>query len=195
MAAKVLVWIGALSPAAWLGYRAWSGDLGANPVEEVQLSTGWWGLTLLVCTLAVTPVRRLTGWNRIIRLRRLLGLFAFFYVSLHFLNYLVLDQFFAWEYIAEDILERPFITIGFAAWLVLLSLAITSTTGWIRRLGRRWQALHSLVYIAAVLGALHFTWKVKADTREPLVFAAVLAFLLASRLPDLRRRRRSGKTA
>ncbi|MEE9208695.1 MAG: protein-methionine-sulfoxide reductase heme-binding subunit MsrQ [Gemmatimonadota bacterium] len=195
MIAKCLVWAGALSPAAWLAYRAWTGDLGANPIEEIQLATGWWGLTFLVCTLAVTPIRRFTRWKRVVRLRRLVGLFAFFYVTLHFLNYLVLDQFFAWEYIAEDILERPFITIGFAAWLILLSLASTSTTGWIRRLGGRWRQLHSLIYIAAVLGALHFTWKVKADTREPLVFAVVLAVLLASRVPDLRRRRGSRKPA
>ena len=195
MIAKGLVWIGGLSPAAWLAYRAWTGDLGANPIEEIQLATGWWGLTFLLCALAVTPIRRFTRWKRVIRLRRLVGLFAFFYVTLHFLNYLVLDQFFAWEYIAEDILERPFITIGFAAWLILLSLASTSTTGWIRRLGGRWRKLHSLIYIAAVLGALHFTWKVKADTREPLVFAGVLAILLATRIPDLLRRRRSRMTA
>lgn len=193
--AKGLVWAAALSPATWLAYRAWAGNLGANPVEEIQLATGWWGLTLLLCTLAITPIRRFTRWKRVIRMRRLVGLFAFSYVTLHLLNYLVLDQFFAWDYIAEDILERPFITIGFAAWLILLLLAMTSTTGWIRRLGGRWRSLHSLVYVAAALGTLHFTWKVKADTREPLVFAVVLAVLLATRLPDLRRRRRSRKTA
>lgn len=183
---KTAIWIAALAPAAWLGARAYAGDLGANPIEEITHQTGWWALVLLMVTLTITPLRRLTGWHRIVRFRRLIGLFAFFYGTLHFLTYLVLDQFFAWGYIVEDIMERPFITVGFAAWLILLALACTSTTGWIRRLGKNWQRLHRLVYAAAALGSLHFLWKVKADTREPLVFLAILAVLLSLRLPGLR---------
>ncbi len=186
-AAKALIWLGALVPAGWLVARAVRGHLGANPVEEVLHQLGWWGLVLLTTTLAITPLRRLTGWHGIIRFRRLLGLFAFFYLSLHFMTYLILDQWLAWGYIVEDIAERPFITAGFLAWLLLLPLAFTSTRGWIRRLGRKWQRLHRLVYLAAGLGVLHFFWKVKADTREPLVFVTILAVLLAARLPAVRR--------
>ena len=121
------------------------------------------------------------------RYRRLVGLFAFFYLTLHFSTYLVLDQWFAWNYILEDIAERPFITVGFAAWLLLLTLAVTSTRGWIRRLGVRWLRLHRLIYLASSLGVLHFFWKVKADTREPLIFAAVVGLLLLARVPAVRR--------
>lgn len=185
-AIKAVIWVSALTPAAVLIWRATHGGLGANPIEEVLHQTGWWGLVLLTTTLAVTPVRRLTGWQAIIRYRRLIGLFAFFYVTLHLSTYLVLDQWFAWAYILEDIAERPFITAGFAAWLVLLALAVTSTRGSIRRLGRRWQRLHRLIYLAAGLGTLHFFWKVKADTREPLVFAALISVLLLARLPAAR---------
>jgi sulfoxide reductase heme-binding subunit YedZ len=186
-AIKAVIWVSALTPAAVLIWRATHGGLGANPIEEVLHQTGWWGLVLLTTTLAVTPVRRLTGWQAIIRYRRLIGLFAFFYVTLHLSTYLVLDQWFAWAYILEDIAERPFITAGFAAWLVLLALAVTSTRGSIRRLGRRWRRLHRLIYLAAGLGTLHFFWKVKADTREPLVFAALISVLLLARLPAARR--------
>jgi sulfoxide reductase heme-binding subunit YedZ len=186
--AKLLIWMGALAPAAVLVVRAVRGGLGANPIEEVTHQTGWWGLVLLTVTLSVTPLRRLTGYHRIIRVRRLLGLFAFFYLTLHFLTYLVLDQFFAFSYIAEDILERPYITVGFSAWLILLTLAVTSTRGWIRRLGRNWRRLHRLVYLAAGLGALHYLWKVKADTREPLIFMGCIAALLVLRLRRPRRK-------
>ncbi len=142
----------------------------------------------LTLSLAVTPIRRLTGWNRLIRYRRFVGLVAFAYVTAHFLSYIVLDQFFAWSYILEDILERPFIMSGFVAWLLLIPLAVTSTRRWIRRLGRRWTKLHSLVYMASMLGVLHYYWKVKADTREPLIFALVLLVLLLLRTPAVRRR-------
>ncbi|MFW6089436.1 MAG: sulfite oxidase heme-binding subunit YedZ [Gemmatimonadota bacterium] len=152
-----------------------------------MLRLGWWGLVFLVASLAVTPLRRLTGWNRIIRLRRFLGLWAFAYLTSHFLTYLVLDQFFAWEFIIEDIVERPFILSGFAAWLLLIPLAATLTKGWIRRLGKRWTRLHKLVYVSAVLGLLHFYWKVKADTREPLVFALIVLALFILRVPMVRR--------
>ena len=185
IAAKTAIWVAALIPAAYLAWNGARGGLGANPIEAVQLRTGWWGLVLLTVALAISPVRRLTGWHSIVRVRRLLGLFAFFYICLHLTNYVVLDQWFAFDMILEDITERPFITVGFGAWLILLALAITSTRGWIRRLGRNWQRLHRLVYAAAGLGALHFFWKVKADTREPLIFIAILAILFLLRMPAL----------
>jgi len=182
IAAKVAIWIGSLAPAASLGVAALTDGLGANPIETITHRTGWWALVLLTATLAITPLRRLTRRSGWIRYRRLLGLFAFFYATLHFLTYMVLDQFFAWTYIVEDIAERPFITVGFAAWLILLSLALTSTAGAIRRLRKNWQRLHRLVYVAAVLGGVHFLWKVKADTREPLVFLSVILALLLLRV-------------
>ena len=156
-------------------------------MKEITHRTGWWTLALLMLTLAVSPVRRLTGWNRVVAVRRMLGLFAFFYACLHFLTYFALDQGFALSYIGEDIAERPYITVGFTAWVLLIPLAITSTRGWIRRLGKRWQKLHRLVYLCAALGVLHFLWLVKADIREPLVFAVILTVLLAFRLPVARR--------
>jgi methionine sulfoxide reductase heme-binding subunit len=184
---KMAIWIGALLPLALLVRGAFTDGLGADPIETLTHRTGWWGLTLLLATLAVTPVRRLTGWNRVIGVRRLLGLFAFFYVALHFAVYL-LDQELALAYIAVDVLERPYITAGFAAFVLLVPLAVTSTRGMIRRLGgKRWQRLHRLVYLSAALGVLHFLWLVKADVREPLLFGGVLLLLLALRLPWLRR--------
>jgi sulfoxide reductase heme-binding subunit YedZ len=186
-AVKAAIWVSGLTPAAWLVWRSTHGELGANPIEEVLHRTGWWGLVLLTTTLAITPVRRLTGWHQIVRYRRLVGLFAFFYLTLHFSTYLVLDQWFAWSYILEDIAERPFITVGFTAWLLLLTLAVTSTRGWIRRLGVRWQRLHRFIYLASALGVLHFYWKVKADTREPLIFVAVIGLLLLARVPAVQR--------
>ncbi len=174
-------------PGAWLASDFLRDRLGANPIEEVVHRLGWWGLVFLMLSLAVTPVRRLTGWNRLVRHRRFVGLVAFAYLTAHFLSYVVLDQFFAWSYILEDIVERPFIMSGFAAWLMLIPLAITSTRRWIRRLGRRWVKLHRLVYVAGALGVLHFYWKVKADTREPLIFAVVLLVLLLLRFPMVRR--------
>lgn len=186
---KPAIWVGALMPVSILGVRALRDDLTANPIELLTNWTGYTTLVLLMATLAVTPIRRLSGWNPIVRSRRLLGLFAFFYATLHFLVYVVLDQFFWWEGIVDDVLERPYITVGFTAFLLLLPLAITSTRGWIRRLGRRWQKLHRLVYLTAALGVLHYFWKVKADTRQPLIFAAALALLLLARaLPALRAR-------
>ena len=174
-------------PGAWLASDFLRDRLGANPIEEVVHRLGWWGLVFLMLSLAVTPVRRLTGWNRLVRHRRFVGLVAFGYLTAHFLSYVVLDQFFAWSYILEDIVERPFIMSGFAAWLLLIPLAITSTRRWIRQLGRRWVKLHRLVYVAGALGVLHFYWKVKADTREPLIFAVVLLVLLLLRVPMVRR--------
>jgi methionine sulfoxide reductase heme-binding subunit len=184
---KVAVWLAGLLPLVVLLRRAFAEGLGADPIETLTHHTGWWGLVFLLATLAVTPLRRLTGWNRVIGVRRLLGLFAFFYVALHFGVYL-LDQEMVFAYVREDVLERPYITAGFTAFVLMIPLAVTSTRGMIRRLGgKRWQRLHRLVYASAVLGVVHFLWSVKADVREPLVFAGVLAVLLALRLPWTRR--------
>jgi sulfoxide reductase heme-binding subunit YedZ len=178
---KAAVFVGCLLPLAFLLWRAVSGDLGANPIEAVTLFTGRWALRLLLVTLAITPVRRLTGWNRLIGFRRMLGLFAFFYATLHFTIYLVIDQFFDWETIVEDVTKRPFITAGFAAFVLLVPLAVTSTQGWIRRLGRRWQQLHRLIYASAILAVVHFIWKVKSDLRDPYFYATILAILFVAR--------------
>jgi methionine sulfoxide reductase heme-binding subunit len=180
--AKVLVFLLCLVPAALLVWRAAADDLGANPIEAVTLSTGRWTLRFLLITLAVTPLRRLTGWNRAITFRRMFGLFAFFYASLHFATYIVIDQFFDWETIVEDITKRPFIMAGFAALVLLVPLALTSTKGWIRRLGRRWQTIHRLIYGATALAVIHFIWKVKSDLRDPLLYASILVLLLGFRV-------------
>ncbi len=177
---------------------ALSGQLSANPLADVTNETGVWTLRFLCITLAMTPLRRVTGWNGAIRFRRMLGLFAFFYGSLHLLTYLVADRLagldfpagiVAWETMRDlaratlsDVLKRPFITVGFAAWLCMLALAITSTAGMIRRLGgRRWQLLHRLTYVAAAVAVLHYWWLAKADIRRPEAYALVVSFLLAFR--------------
>ncbi len=193
MLLKVAVWVVALGPFIWTGLRFAMGDLGANPIEALLHSAGRWTLILLLVGLSISPLRRLTGWNQIIKVRRLVGLFAFFYASLHLLIYLGLDQGFAWPYIVEDILERPFITSGAAAFLFLVPLAVTSTKGWIRRLGKRWLRIHRLVYVAASLGVLHYYWKVKLDTFWPLVAVSVLAALLMARVPWKRLRRQGSQ--
>jgi methionine sulfoxide reductase heme-binding subunit len=179
---KPIIWVGALTPASILLWRAFHDGLGANPIEEVTNWTGLTTLTLLMITLSVTPLRRVTGFNPLIQIRRLLGLFTFFYAVLHFLTYVVLDLFFDFSLIADDILERPYITVGFTAFLLLIPLAITSTKGWIRRMGRKWTLVHRLIYISASLGVLHYFWKVKADTRTPAIYAGVLIVLLLARL-------------
>ncbi|MGH7467298.1 MAG: sulfite oxidase heme-binding subunit YedZ [Longimicrobiales bacterium] len=178
---KLIIWVGALTPAAILLWRALHDGLGANPIEKITHWTGRTSLTLLMITLAVTPLRRLTGYNPIIQTRRLIGLFAFFYAVLHFLTYVVLDLFFDFSMVAEDILKRPYITVGFTALVLLIPLAITSTKGWIRRMGRKWTVLHRLIYVSGALGVLHFYWKVKADTRLPLFYAGVYAVLMLAR--------------
>lgn len=188
---KAVLFVLAAVPAVWLGVDFLRGNLTADPIEEITHRTGWWGLTILMGTLAVTPIRRLTGWNQVIKLRRMLGLWAFVYVTLHLLTYVVLDLFFAFDIFLEDVVERPYITLGMAAWVMLLALAFTSTKGWIRRLGRNWQRLHRLVYVAATLGVIHFYWQVKADTREPLIYAGILGVLLLLRV----RPGRAGKAA
>ncbi len=180
---KPVVFLLCLLPLALLAGRGLWHRLGANPIEAITRSTGWWTLCLLLVTLAVTPARRLTGWTGLLRLRRMLGLYAFFYASLHLSTYVWLDQFFDLPGILADILKRPFITVGFTALCLLVPLAATSTNAMIRRLGaRRWQGLHRLVYAVGILGVLHFLWLVKKDLREPLIFAALLAVLLGLRL-------------
>lgn len=185
--AKPAVFVASLVPLALLVSDAVGGRLGAEPIREIQLRTGWWSLTFLLITLAVTPVRQLTRWNGAVKLRRMLGLFAFFYAILHLSNYVGVDQYFDWSAIGEDIAKRPWITIGLTALLLLVPLAATSTQGMIRRLGKRWGALHRLVYVAAACGVLHFLWLVKQDTSEPATFGVVLVALLAFRLRSQRK--------
>ena len=178
-----------LTPSARLAWLGAHHGLGANPIEYITRSTGWWTLSFLLITLSVTPLRRLTGWNWLLRLRRMLGLFAFFYVSLHFTTYIWLDQFFDWQGVLKDIAKRPFITVGFTAFVLLIPLAATSTNAMVRRLGaKRWQRLHRAVYVIATLGVLHFWWLVKKDIREPLIFGTLLGLLFLIRLVYLRRR-------
>jgi sulfoxide reductase heme-binding subunit YedZ len=172
----------AFLPALSLVVRARAGRLGANPIETVTHVTGEWTLRLLLATLAVTPARRWLGWSALAPYRRTLGLLAFSYACLHFSTWLALDHFFDWPAIVDDVVERPYVTAGFAAFLCLVPLAITSTRGWVRRLGRRWLALHRLAYAAGALGVVHFLWLVKADLLEPLLYGAVLLGLLALRL-------------
>ncbi len=172
----------ALLPLAALAVRAVRGDLGANPVETLTHETGEMTLRLLLATLSVTPLRRLTGWAGVAPYRRTLGLLAFTWACLHFSTYVALDLTFDFGAVVEDVAKRPYITVGFTAFCLLVPLAVTSTRGMLRRLGRRWATLHRLVYVAAVLGVVHFLWLVKADLREPLVYAAVLAGLLGLRL-------------
>ncbi len=193
---KPLAFLAALLPVAWLVWGIFQGTLGANPAETIQLQTGRWALKFLVLTLAVTPVRRLTGWNTVIQYRRMLGLFAFFYASLHFTSYIVLDQFFDWGAIVRDVPKRPFILMGFTAFVLLIPLAVTSTKGWIRRLGRRWQALHRLIYVSAICATIHFIWKVKVATGDPTVYATIVAALLGFRVAWSVRKRiqRPGRT-
>ena len=182
---KILLFFLCLVPLAKLALETsgWAGmSLGANPIEELLHRCGIWGLNFLLITLSVTPLRRITGWNWLIRFRRMLGLFAFFYVLMHFLVYTGLDQRFDLVAIIEDVVERPYITIGFTALLLLIPLAATSTNAMMRRLGRRWQKLHRLVYPIAILGVWHFYWQVKLDTLEALVYAAILAVLLSFRI-------------
>lgn len=197
VAAKALVHMLAVAPAAWLGWRiaeVWrsgSDALGADPVAAIEHETGLWALRLLLVTLAITPLRRITGQASLLRFRRMLGLYAFFYACLHLAAYVVLDLGGYWAQLFEDIAKRPFITVGFLAWLLLVPLAITSTRGWMRRLGRRWGQLHRAVYAIGVLAVLHFWWLVKSDLREPAVYAAILALLLGWRVASRFRARRT----
>ena len=189
---KALLFAAALLPLARLGAGFWLDirgggpgvvTLGVNPIEFITRSTGTWTLSFLLITLAVTPLRRMLDLPWLLRLRRMLGLFAFFYGCLHLTTYVWLDQFFDAAAIVKDIVKRPFITIGFAAWTLMVPLAITSTNGWVKRLGAaRWQALHRLVYVSATCGAVHYWWLVKKDITQPAIFAGVLAVLLGWRV-------------
>jgi sulfoxide reductase heme-binding subunit YedZ len=179
---KPLVFALCLLPAANLVWKSFSGRLGANPIEVITRSTGHWTLLLLLITLAITPARRLAHWPSLIRFRRMLGLFAFFYAVLHFITYVWLDKFFDVHDMVHDVYKRPFITVGFIAFVLLIPLAVTSTQKMIRRLGgRRWAQLHRLIYVSAAAGAIHFWWLVKKDIRRPVMYGAVLAVLLAYR--------------
>ena len=179
-----------LTPLFWLIHAGLNDGLGANPIEKITHTTGEWALRLLLVTLTVTPLRTITGWRGIAVYRRSFGLCAFFYACLHLSTYLGFDLGFAFGLLGEDILERPYITVGFAAFCLLVPLAATSTRAAIRRLGRRWVSLHRLVYAAAICAVVHFFWLVKADEREPLIYGAILAGLLAARvIPALRRPR------
>jgi sulfoxide reductase heme-binding subunit YedZ len=180
--AKPIVFVLSLLPLAYLVFAVSTGRTSANPAEDIQLSTGIWTLRFLLITLAITPVRRVTRWNVLITYRRMFGLFAFFYASVHLFSYLAFDRSFALGEIAEDVAKRPFITAGMAAFVLMVPLALTSTKGWIRRLGRRWQTLHRLIYVSAIAACLHFIWKVKVVIGEPVYYAAILAVLLAFRV-------------
>ena len=179
---KVVLFLVALVPFALLVRGMVTATLGVNPAETIQLETGRWALKFLLISLAVTPLRRLTGWNAVIQYRRMLGLFAFFYAVCHFAAYWSFDLGFAIGAMLADVVKRPFITLGFAAFLFLVPLALTSTKGWIRRLGRRWALLHRLVYVAAVCAVIHFAWKVKVFTGDAVLYAGILALLLAFRV-------------
>ena len=179
---KLAAFVICLIPFGQLLYRAYTNDLGANPIDTITRFTGSWSLFILLATLAVTPLRRITGRNDLIRYRRMLGLFAFFYAALHFSTYMVLDLYFDFSAIAKDILKRPYITVGFSALVLMISLAATSTSGMIRRLGKRWQRLHYLVYVIAILGVIHFYWLVKSDISRPAQYGLVLVLLLGFRL-------------
>ena len=179
---KILLFVAALLLAAHLTYGLLQGTLGANPAEALQLGTGIWAFRFLVLTLAVTPIRRLTTWNGAIQFRRMLGLFAFFYACLHLLTYVVLDRYFDFAGVWEDIAKRPFITAGMVAFVAMIPLAITSTKGWIRRLGRRWQVLHRLIYVSALAAAVHYLWKVKVMWGSPVYYAAIIGVLLLFRV-------------
>jgi sulfoxide reductase heme-binding subunit YedZ len=194
---KVTIFLVCLLPLSKLLLEAFGiagFSLGPNPIEELIHRCGIWGLNFLLITLSITPLRRITHWNWLIRLRRMLGLFAFFYVSLHFLVYAGLDQRFNLAVIIEDIVERPYITLGITGLLLLVPLAITSTAGMMRRLGRRWSQLHRLVYLVPILGTWHFYWQVKKDITEPLIYAGILFVLLGFRLVvSIRKKRRSSR--
>jgi sulfoxide reductase heme-binding subunit YedZ len=187
---KPVVFLSALGPLAYLTWAALTDNLSANPISDVTLETGTWTLRFLVITLAITPLRRITHWNELIKFRRMLGLFAFFYGTLHFITYLWLDQFFDFAGIGQDIWKRPFITAGFTAFVAMTPLAITSTAGWIRRLGgKNWQRLHRLIYLAAVAGVVHYWWLVKSDVQRPMIYGFIFTALLGYRIAVAIRRR------
>jgi len=193
---KPVIFLACLGPLAHLGWKAYTSALGANPIEVITHSTGDWILRFLLITLSITPLRKLTGQLWLIRYRRMFGLFAFFYGVLHFVTYIWLDKFFAFHEMLADVAKRRFITVGFTGFVLLIPLAITSTTGWIRRLGgRRWNLLHRLIYVSAIAGVIHYLWLVKADIRKPLQYAFVLSLLLGYRLLTWRLQTNRTRTA
>jgi len=194
-ALRVALFLACLAPLGVLLADGLGGRLGADPIRATELRTGIWGLTILVVTLAVTPLRRLTGWNALGGYRRMLGLFAFTYITLHFLTWFGVDQFFAVAYIGRDIAKRPYITVGFASYLLMIPLAVTSRAAAVRRLGRRWATLHSLVYVAALGGIVHFMWEVKADMSRPTLYALILVALLLLRFLPRRAPRAAARPA
>ena len=187
---KPVVFLAALVPLALLTLDGLQDNLGANPIEKITHQTGRWTLILLLVTLSITPLRRITGIQWLIQYRRMIGLFAFFYGFLHFMTYVWLDQFFDFHSMLKDVYKRPFITAGLTGFVLMVPLALTSTKGWIRRLGKRWQLLHRLIYFSAAAGVIHFIWLVKADLREPMIYATILGGLLAIRVWFWIRKRR-----
>src|SRR5579864_9503598 len=180
---KVLLFLLGLAPLFWLGWRAWNHHLTANPLEFITHYTGDWTLRLVIITLSITPLRKILNLPELIRYRRMIGLFAFFYGCLHFTTYIWFDKFFDVHEMIVDLAKRRSITVGFTGFVMLIPLAVTSTAGWIRRLGgKRWQLLHRLVYVTAVCGVIHYLWLVKADIRKPLEYAAILTVLLSYRV-------------
>ncbi len=179
---KPVLFVLCLIPAVMLGWNFYSNQLGANPFEVLTRDSGEWTLRFLLLTLLMSPLRAMLQQSWPLQLRRMLGLYSFFYACLHLTTYLWFDQFFDWQEIMADIAERPFITVGITAWILLVPLAITSTKGMMRRLGRRWKRLHRSIYVIAILAVLHFIWLVKADLREPLIYAGILLVLLGYRL-------------
>jgi methionine sulfoxide reductase heme-binding subunit len=194
--AKVLVFLLSCVPLLGLIWRGFHNDLTANPVEFLQHQTGDWTLRFLIFTLCITPFRKVLNLPELIRFRRMLGLFAFFYVCLHFLTYLGPDQSFNFAGMLKDVVKRPFITVGFAAFLLLIPLAITSTASWVRRLGgKRWQALHRSIYLCAVLGVIHYYWLVKSDVRKPLFYGLLVGIVLLWRFTEWLSKRRAAALA
>ncbi|TAK07267.1 sulfoxide reductase heme-binding subunit YedZ [bacterium] len=185
------VFLACLIPLGLLGFDGYTDNLGANPIEVITRTTGTWTLVFLLITLSITPLRKTSGWHWLIRLRRMFGLFAFFYVCLHFTTYIWLDQFFDVQSIVKDVSKRPFITVGFFSFTLFLPLAVTSTRDMIRRLGKRWQQLHRLVYVVAIGGVVHYIWLVKADIRQPVIYGAILTLLLGYRLVTIWRPKHS----
>ena len=179
---KPVTFIACLIPLGQLLYNAWTDNLSANPIEFNTHFTGDWTLIFLLASLSVTPLRKISGWNELIKYRRMLELFAFFYAVLHFATYMVLDHFFDFPAIVKDVMKRPYVTAGFTGFVLMIPLAMTSTAGMIRRLGKRWQQLHRFVYVVGIAGVIHFYWLVKADIRRPVQYGAVLALLLGYRL-------------
>lgn len=190
---RLLVFGLCLTPCIYLLFSALTNQLGANPIEKITHFTGDWSLNFLLISLSVTPLRRLTGWTVLIRFRRMLGLYAFFYVCMHFLCYMILDHFFDWVTIIEDVLERPYITVGFTAFLLLIPLAVTSTKKMMIRLGKNWKKLHRIVYLISPLAILHYLWLVKSDIRAPLIYAIIFVLLILLRLPIIKMSRPTQK--